>query len=150
MNRYAAGQDVPAVSWMAVATFPRKRLVKQGTSCFRGDVTSYLVVTVRPVGGRRARVAWLYRKDRRCRFSLRRTVEIAAVRHGRCGYLVNLDADPGVMRLSPAECSRPPEEIKDEFLPAFLGYYRRYRGYGFWAAIERQPGVPGMVSFPAA
>ena len=56
--------------------------------------------------------------------------------------------------LSPAECPRPREEIQDEFLPAFLGYYRRYRGYGFWAAVERQPGnswdgfISGRVTVP--
>jgi RimJ/RimL family protein N-acetyltransferase len=34
----------------------------------------------------------------------------------------------------------PREEIETEFLPAFLGYYERYAGYGFWAAIEKATG----------
>lgn len=49
---YVAGQHVPALSWVAVATFPRRRLVKHCTSRFRGAVASYLVITVCPVGGR--------------------------------------------------------------------------------------------------
>ena len=32
------------------------------------------------------------------------------------------------------------DEIENEFLPAFLGYYQRYEQYGFWAAIERSTG----------
>ena len=32
------------------------------------------------------------------------------------------------------------EEAADELLPAWLGYYERYGGYGFWAAIERETG----------
>ena len=32
------------------------------------------------------------------------------------------------------------EEIENEFLPAFLGYYQRYQEYGFWAAIKRSTG----------
>jgi hypothetical protein len=81
-------------------------------------------------------------------------VEIAAVRHGRCGYLVNLDADPGVMRFVAGGMLTSHEEIKDEFLPGFLGYYRRYRDCGFWAAIDRQPGnswdsfISGRVTVP--
>jgi RimJ/RimL family protein N-acetyltransferase len=27
-----------------------------------------------------------------------------------------------------------------DFLPAFLSYYQRFAGYGFWAAIERSTG----------
>jgi RimJ/RimL family protein N-acetyltransferase len=32
------------------------------------------------------------------------------------------------------------EEIVDETLPAFLGYYDRFDGYGFWAVIEKDSG----------
>ena len=32
------------------------------------------------------------------------------------------------------------EEIENEVLPAFLGYYQRYEGYGFWAVIEKVTG----------
>ena len=31
----------------------------------------------------------------------------------------------------------PREEIETEVLPAFLGYYERFEGYGFWAAVEK-------------
>ena len=30
----------------------------------------------------------------------------------------------------------PRAEIEAEYLPAWLAYYERYAGYGFWAAIE--------------
>ena len=54
--------------------------------------------------------------------------------------LVNLDADPDVMRFVTGGIPTSREEIQDEFLPAFLGYYQRYQGYGFWAAIEKATG----------
>ena len=54
--------------------------------------------------------------------------------------LVNLDADPGVMRFVPGGVPRSRDEIEQEFLPAFLGYYERYEGYGFWAVIEKATG----------
>ena len=34
----------------------------------------------------------------------------------------------------------PRAEIESEVLPAFLGYYERFAGYGFWAAVERTSG----------
>src|SRR5262245_39223708 len=34
----------------------------------------------------------------------------------------------------------PREEIEREELPHFLDCYRRYDGYGFWAALERSSG----------
>jgi RimJ/RimL family protein N-acetyltransferase len=54
--------------------------------------------------------------------------------------LVSLDADPDVMRFVPGGTPTSREEIENEYLPAFLGYYRRYEGYGFWAAIEKDAG----------
>jgi len=54
--------------------------------------------------------------------------------------LVNLDADPEVMRFVTGGMPTSREEIQNEVLPAFLGYYQRYEGYGFWAAIERTTG----------
>ena len=54
--------------------------------------------------------------------------------------LVNLDADPDVMRFVTGGISTSREEIQMEFLPAFLAYYQRYEGYGFWAAIEKATG----------
>lgn len=54
--------------------------------------------------------------------------------------LVNLDADPDVMRFVTGGIPTFREDIQDEVLPAFLGYYQRYEGYGFWAAIEKATG----------
>ena len=54
--------------------------------------------------------------------------------------LMSLDADPDVMRFITGGIPTSREEIRDEVLPAFLGYYRRYEGYGFWAAIEKETG----------
>src|SRR5271156_235551 len=54
--------------------------------------------------------------------------------------LVNLDADPDVMRFVTGGIPPSREEIQGEVLPAFLGYYQRYEGYGFWAAIEKATG----------
>jgi RimJ/RimL family protein N-acetyltransferase len=54
--------------------------------------------------------------------------------------LVSLDADPDVMRFVTGGIPTSRDEIVDEFLPAFLGYYERYEGYGFWAVIEKSTG----------
>ena len=56
------------------------------------------------------------------------------------GNLVSLDADPDVMRFVTGGIPTSREEIQNEVLPAFLGYYQRYEGYGFWAAIEKATG----------
>src|SRR3984957_17854724 len=56
------------------------------------------------------------------------------------GLLTDLDADPDVMRFVTGGAPTSREEIETEYLPAFLGYYRRYPGYGFWAATEKSPG----------
>jgi RimJ/RimL family protein N-acetyltransferase len=56
------------------------------------------------------------------------------------GDLVSLDADPDVMRFVTGGIPTSREEIENEFLPAFLGYYQRYEGFGFWAAIEKASG----------
>jgi RimJ/RimL family protein N-acetyltransferase len=53
--------------------------------------------------------------------------------------IVELDSDPEVRRhvqLNPTTR----KEAAGEILPAWLRYYDRYRGYGFWAAIERATG----------
>jgi RimJ/RimL family protein N-acetyltransferase len=34
----------------------------------------------------------------------------------------------------------PRHEIENEVMPAFLGYYERFAGYGFWAAVETSTG----------
>ena len=55
--------------------------------------------------------------------------------------LVELDGDPEVMRFINGGRPTPRTEIESEVLPAFLDYYERYRGYGFWAAIEKSTGL---------
>jgi RimJ/RimL family protein N-acetyltransferase len=52
--------------------------------------------------------------------------------------LVTLDADPDVMRFITGGIPTARDEIEQQILPAYLGYYDRFAGYGFWAAIERQ------------
>lgn len=54
--------------------------------------------------------------------------------------LVELDSDPAVMRYINGGRPTPREEIETEVVPAFLGYYQRFPGYGFWAAIEKSTG----------
>ena len=54
--------------------------------------------------------------------------------------LVELDSDPEVMRFINGGRATPREEVETELLPAFLGHYERYAGYGFWAAIEKSTG----------
>ena len=54
--------------------------------------------------------------------------------------LVDLDADPDVMRFVTGGMSTSRNEVENEILPAFLGYYQRYEGYGFWAVIEKATG----------
>ena len=50
--------------------------------------------------------------------------------------LTELDADPAVMHFINGGRPTPRAEIEAEYLPAWLEYYERYAGYGFWAAIE--------------
>ena len=54
--------------------------------------------------------------------------------------LVELDSDPEVMRYINGGKPTPHEEVENDILPAFLSYYERSEGYGFWAAIERSSG----------
>ncbi len=54
--------------------------------------------------------------------------------------LVDLDSDPEVMRYINGGEPTSRTEVTDEVLPAFLGYYDRYPGYGFWAVIEKPTG----------
>jgi len=54
--------------------------------------------------------------------------------------LVELDSDPEVMRFITGGPPTSRDEIEKEVLPAFLGYYERYAGYGFWAAVEKSTG----------
>jgi RimJ/RimL family protein N-acetyltransferase len=54
--------------------------------------------------------------------------------------LTGLDADPEVMRFITGGVPTSRAEIENDFLPAFLSYYERFDGYGFWAAIEKMTG----------
>ena len=54
--------------------------------------------------------------------------------------LVSLDAEPDVMRFVTGGVPTSRDEIENEVLPAFLGYYQRYEGFGFWAAAEKATG----------
>lgn len=55
--------------------------------------------------------------------------------------LVELDGDPDVMHFVTGGRPTPREEIESDVLPAFLDYYARFAGYGFWAAIEKSTGA---------
>jgi RimJ/RimL family protein N-acetyltransferase len=59
---------------------------------------------------------------------------------GDVDNLAGLDADPDVMRFVSGGIPTSRDEIENEFLPAFLGYYQRYQAFGFWAAIEKSTG----------
>ena len=54
--------------------------------------------------------------------------------------LVELDSDPEVMLHITGGRTTTREEIENEVLPAFLGYYERFAGYGFWAMVEKSTG----------
>src|SRR5438477_12077689 len=54
--------------------------------------------------------------------------------------LVELDSDPDVMRFINGGRPTSRAEIENDVLPAFLGYYERFAGYGFWAAVEKSTG----------
>src|SRR5207248_689007 len=54
--------------------------------------------------------------------------------------LVELDSDPQVMYYITGGRATPREEIEREELPHFLECYKRYDGYGFWAALEKSSG----------
>jgi RimJ/RimL family protein N-acetyltransferase len=54
--------------------------------------------------------------------------------------LVELDSDPKVMLYINGGRPTPRDEIENDVLPAFLAYYERYAGYGFWAAVEKSTG----------
>jgi RimJ/RimL family protein N-acetyltransferase len=51
--------------------------------------------------------------------------------------LVELDSDPEVMRFINGGRPTARDEVENEILPAFLDYYARFPGYGFWAAVEK-------------
>lgn len=55
--------------------------------------------------------------------------------------LVALDADPDVMFFINAGVPTPRAEVEEEILPAFLSYYRRFPGYGYWALERKDDGA---------
>ncbi len=55
--------------------------------------------------------------------------------------LVELDADPKVMRFINGGRPTPLEELRDDILPSWLGYYQRGDGWGFWAADDLTNGA---------
>jgi RimJ/RimL family protein N-acetyltransferase len=52
--------------------------------------------------------------------------------------LFELYNDPAVMRYLNGGAPADRAEIAAVDLPAFLGYYPRFAGYGFWAALDRE------------
>jgi len=54
--------------------------------------------------------------------------------------LVELDGDPDVMRFINGGRPTPRREVENDVLPAYLEYYERFSGYGFWAAVEKSTG----------
>jgi RimJ/RimL family protein N-acetyltransferase len=54
--------------------------------------------------------------------------------------LVELDGDPEVMRYTTGGKPTSRSDIETDFLPAFLSYYERYEGFGFWVAVEKSSG----------
>ncbi|MEA2513023.1 MAG: hypothetical protein QOJ59_2510 [Thermomicrobiales bacterium] len=54
--------------------------------------------------------------------------------------LFDLDSDPAVMRFISGGLGTPREEIERDHIPAYLDYYARYEGYGFWAVVEKATG----------
>jgi RimJ/RimL family protein N-acetyltransferase len=50
--------------------------------------------------------------------------------------LFELNSDPEVMRFLNGGKPTPREEVRTRIIPTFLGYYERFEGFGFWAAVE--------------
>jgi RimJ/RimL family protein N-acetyltransferase len=59
---------------------------------------------------------------------------------GDVDNLVELDSDPDVMHFITGGRPTPRREIESDVLPAFLDYYERFTGLGFWAADEKSCG----------
>jgi RimJ/RimL family protein N-acetyltransferase len=55
-------------------------------------------------------------------------------------HLVGLNGDPEVMRYLTGGAATPREEISDAIIPAWLRYYDRYDGFGYWIAQTRDTG----------
>ena len=57
--------------------------------------------------------------------------------HDDVDNLYQLDSDPEVMRYVTGGATTPREVVERVDLPAFMSYYDRVDGYGFWAAIDK-------------
>ena len=57
--------------------------------------------------------------------------------HDDVDNLFHLDSDPEVMRYVTGGATTPREKVEHVDLPAFMSYYDRCDGYGFWAAIDK-------------
>jgi RimJ/RimL family protein N-acetyltransferase len=57
--------------------------------------------------------------------------------HDDVDNLYHLDSDPEVMRYVTGGATTPREVVERVDLPAFMSYYDRVDGYGFWAAIDK-------------
>jgi len=57
--------------------------------------------------------------------------------HDDVDNLYDLDSDPEVMRYVTGGATTPREVVERVDLPAFMSYYDRVDGYGFWAAIDK-------------
>jgi RimJ/RimL family protein N-acetyltransferase len=53
--------------------------------------------------------------------------------------LVELDSDPEVMRWINGGRPTPRDQLQED-LTWYIGYYSRFPGYGFWAAVEKSSG----------
>lgn len=51
--------------------------------------------------------------------------------------LFTLHNDPDVMRFLNGGKPTPRDEILDQTLPRIFGFYERFEGFGYWAAIEK-------------
>lgn len=54
--------------------------------------------------------------------------------------LVELDSDPQVVHFITNGEPTPREEVERDYIPAYLDYYRRTPGFGFWAVVEKSSG----------
>jgi RimJ/RimL family protein N-acetyltransferase len=64
------------------------------------------------------------------RLTLRRFTEADA------DNLFELNSDPEVMRFLHGGKPASRNEARTRIIPTFLGYYERFEGFGFWAAVE--------------
>jgi len=54
--------------------------------------------------------------------------------------LFELNSDPEVMRFLNGGQPTPRDEVRTRIIPAFLSYYERFEGFGFWAAVQTVTG----------